>query len=202
MNSTGQSLSTTAIRRRWPLLLAAACLVGCATTPAPVPAPGIPSALDRGVTIGRVLLLPQPSPDDLDALATAGYTTLIDLRTPREIDQRLAQFDQQALAVSLGLEYRNVAVGGSDGYGPAPMQALQAALGAGDGGVVVHCASGARAALVHAAYRMQVDGLSPTDALREVAALGAWPLALEQLSGVPLVVERAPPMPPKSADDD
>ncbi|HRQ64109.1 MAG TPA: sulfur transferase domain-containing protein [Xanthomonadaceae bacterium] len=168
----------------------AALLAACATAPPAAVAPA--SSLDRAVVIGRVLVMPQPSPADLDELAATGYGAVIDLRSEREIEQRLESFDEPHLVGTLGMDYRHAPISGADGYGPQQIEALIDALGDGDRRVVIHCASGARAAQLHAAWRVQVDGLSPTEALREMAAFGLWPLPLEQLTGIPLIVERAP----------
>ena len=61
------------------------------------------------------------------------------------------------------------------------------------GTVLLHCASGARAGAVHAAWLVRYRGATPTEAMQAVAPLGLWPLPLERLLGTPLRLELATP---------
>ncbi len=176
------------------LCLSVVSLLGCALgremrTEAATTA--LPSALEQRLDLGRVILLGQPNPEDLRLLRDEGVVDVINLRTQGEIDALGDAMHEPELAASLGLGYHHVPVGGSSGWSEDATNALAQALSRSDGRVLLHCASGARAGLVHAAYRIRDDKISPMDAMREVEATGVWPLSLEKLSGVPLRLERA-----------
>jgi len=99
----------------------------------------------------------QPTAQQLQQAATAGITTVIDLRQPNE-DRG---FDETATAASLGMHYIRIPVSGAAGLTPANVQALHTALAEADGPVLLHCASGNRVgallALLKARQGMPVD---------------------------------------------
>ena len=103
----------------------------------------------------------QPSAAQLQQAATAGITTVIDLRQPTE-DRG---FDETATAASLGLHYVRIPVGGAAGLTPAKVQALQAALAQANGPVLLHCASGNRVGALLALMKAQ-QGASTEQALQ------------------------------------
>lgn len=162
--------------------------------PAPTAAaPAAPaSALDKLVAHERLAIMPQPSADDLRALKAQGYTHIVNIRTPAEMDDRkTVPFDEAALAAELGLDYVHLPQGGEAfPFRPELADGLAAAL-QGEGKVLLHCASGARASLVYAAYLVKHRGVDPDIAMRETAAFGMWPLPLERMSGVKLTLQRA-----------
>jgi uncharacterized protein (TIGR01244 family) len=103
----------------------------------------------------------QPTAEQLQQAATAGITTVIDLRQPTE-DRG---FDETATAASLGLHYVRIPVGGAAGLTPAKVQALQAALAQANGPVLLHCASGNRVGALLALMKAQ-QGASTEQALQ------------------------------------
>ena len=165
-----------------------------ATPPAaPAPTAAAPtSALGRLVAHDRLAILPQPTADDLRALKAQGYTRIVNIRTAAEMDDRkMVPFDEAALAAELGLDYVHLPQGGDAfPFRPELADGLAAAL-QGDGKVILHCASGARASLVYAAYLVKHRGVDPDTAMREAAPFGMWPLPLERMTGVKLKVVRA-----------
>lgn len=164
------------------------------TTPAaPAPTAAAPSsALDKLVAHERLAIMPQPTADDLRALKAQGYTHIVNIRTPAEMDDRkTVPFDEAALAAELGLDYVHLPQGGEAfPFRPELADGLAAAL-QGEGKVLLHCASGARASLVYAAYLVKHRGVDPDTALREAAPFGMWPLPLERMTGMKLKVVRA-----------
>jgi uncharacterized protein (TIGR01244 family) len=84
----------------------------------------------------------QPTPADLARLATRGVRTVINLRGANED----AGFDEPAESRRLGLRYVSIPIGGPEDVTPDAAarftQALDAARG--EGGTLVHCASGNR----------------------------------------------------------
>jgi uncharacterized protein (TIGR01244 family) len=187
---------------RAPLLLALIVLLAaCAAAPpragSSVPPPAAatppPSALPRLQLHDRLAVGPQPSADDLRALRAQGYTRVISVRTAAEMDDRTqVPFDEAALAAELGMEYLHLPQGGeAHPFRPELVSGLAAALAGTDGKVLLHCASGARASLVYAAYAMTHLGIDPDTAMRTASGFGMWPLPLERMTGVKLKVVRA-----------
>ena len=87
-------------------------------------------------------------------LKRLGLTTIVNIRTTPEVTNRkLTPFDESALSAALGLEYVHLPSGGKDTpYDPATVTAFAAVMDAADGKVLLHCASGRRAAHLWVAY--------------------------------------------------
>ena len=102
----------------------------------------------------------QPAPADWAAIRALGVRTVVNLRTPAELQGR----DEAAEVRAAGLAYIEIPVAGADGINPDNARALHAALApAHGGGVLVHCASGNRAGALLALEQAEQDGL-PQDA--------------------------------------
>lgn len=174
-------------------LLASAC-ASQATRDAPAAAPAAPpaSAMNAALVRDRIILAGQPTAADLEAWRDQGVTTVINLRTPAEVDDRaVVPYDEAAQAAALGLDYRHQPVGGkAHPYRPEVLEAFAASMAASDGPVLLHCGTGVRAGLLYAAYAVKYLGKSPDEAMRELEPLGLWPLPLEQLTGIELGLER------------
>lgn len=82
----------------------------------------------------------QPSLPQLEAAASAGYTTVVDLRCAGEFND----FDEPALVTGLGMTYQRIPVDGAAGITEENARALQAALRDAPGPVLCHCGSGNR----------------------------------------------------------
>ena len=160
------------------------------TSTAPVAASA--SVLDKLADHGRVAVSAQPTADDLRALSAQGYTHIVSVRTQSEMDDRKAvPFDESALAAELGLEFHLLPVGGDQPFRPELTDGLALALKDPQAKVLLHCASGGRAAQVYAAYAVKHLGMDPDTALRAAEAFGTWPLPLERMTGIRLKVVRA-----------
>lgn len=156
---------------------------------------GLTSALAGRVSRDGVQILGQPNEADFRALHAEGVRHIVNLRTESELqDLQASGFNQSKLLESLGLTETRAPVGGDVGFTPAAVDALHAALQRGEP-VALHCASGARAALVYAAYRVKYQNVEPEIALAEIPDKKLWPLSLQQLSGVPLSLQRKPQTP-------
>ena len=194
--------------RRFPILalaLGATTLSACmsdgaprADAPAPptaaaaAPAPATPPAPPfdtRVVRDGSVLIAPQPLAADLEALGAKGVRRVINLRTSEEM--ATLGFDEAALAQSKGMAYTLLPIAGNAGFTPAALDAFSAAMASGEGDVLLHCASGTRAAHLCAAWLVREQGLSPEDAMRRVGPLGLWPMPMERLLDRPLKLDYA-----------
>lgn len=109
----------------------------------------------------------QPDETQLRALATQGVTTVIDLRGADE-PRGYAEAD---LARSLGLHYISLPVTGAQDITPGKAQALQNALDAARGPVLLHCASGNRVGAL-LALSAHARGANDNEALAEGRAAG------------------------------
>jgi uncharacterized protein (TIGR01244 family) len=175
-----------------PLLLAACASTGPATTAAPAPAaPAGPGFIERSLSTDAVIIGAQPAQGDFDALRAAGVTRVFNLRTNEEM--ATTGFDEAATAAAAGMRYAQSPVGGAAGFTPAVLEAFAREMEAADGKVLLHCASGARAGNLYAAWLVRYRGKTPAEAMREVAPLGLWPLPMERLLGTPLELEFADP---------
>lgn len=178
------------------LALCSILLAGCASAPTARSSSAVaaeqPSAQPKALTLDRVILAGQPTPDDLRAWRASGVGTVINLRTPSEMANATAvPFDEPALAAELGLDYHHLPIGGdAHPYGPEVLAAYAAALEASDGPLLLHCGTGVRAGLLHAAYAVRHQGQSPDQAMRALEPLGLWPLPLEKLTGIELELQR------------
>lgn len=162
-----------------------------ATVPAAAPAAATPTPL-KTVARDRVLIAGQPGEIDLKTLREQGVTTIFNVRTDAEMaDRSVVPYDEAALAQELDLAYVQEPIGGTDHpFRPEVLEAFKAELDRSQGKLLLHCATGGRAGLVYAAYAVKYLGQEPDEAMRSLEALGAWPLPLERLTGIPLKVER------------
>lgn len=160
-------------------------LSACATTTSKQ-ATEVASVLDQATANGPIIVVGQPTEADLRSLKARGISHVINLRSDEEMAS--LNFAEPDLVALQGIPYEHLPIAASSDYQPAVLQALHTAVASGDGKILVHCASGGRAAMLYAAYAMQHEGLSPDEAMRTLAQAGAWPLALERLTGRKLKV--------------
>ena len=133
-------------------------LGGCAHAPASVVAPQVQlrQPLPGLYTAG------QPAPGDWAAIRARGVRTVINLRTPNELEGRNEAAEVQAS----GMRYIEIPVAGSEGVNAANARLLHEALSpAHGGGVLVHCASGNRAGALLALEQRDFDGVAAERAL-------------------------------------
>lgn len=109
---------------------------------------------------------PQLMPDEMPAVAAAGYTTVICNRPDAEIPPEIAAEVMQAAAEAAGLVFViNPVVGGA--ITMENVQAQAGAISAATGPVLAYCASGNRSSIV---WAMAQAGTRPTDELIAVPA--------------------------------
>ncbi len=102
----------------------------------------------------------QPDAAGLTAAKKAGVSVVIDLRDPSEHD-----WDEATAARELGLAYHSVPVDGQELSRDA-MQRIDAIVGENDDkGILIHCASGNRAAAWLAIHLAEQEGMDPAEAL-------------------------------------
>jgi uncharacterized protein (TIGR01244 family) len=161
-------------------LLLAAAVASCAARgadSAAQPSGGSPLVALRNarVPLDGVLSGGQPTREQIEAAAKAGYRTVINLRTPEE-----SGFEWEAEAVErLGMRYVSIPVAGSEGLTRENVERIDAALvaAAEQGPVLLHCASGNRIGAVLALRQAWIQGVEPEAALKFGRASGMTGLA-------------------------
>lgn len=147
--------------------------------PEPAAAPAEPRILESVVDArlrlaaeprdGSVIVMGQPTPEQLRAFAEDGGDTVINLRTPEEMDK--LDYDERALAEELGLQYIWMPMSGSQ-LDLAKVQNFGAMLPDARSEVLLHCASGGRASAMWAAHLGVNEGRTDREALMRGQAVG------------------------------
>jgi uncharacterized protein (TIGR01244 family) len=114
----------------------------------------------------------QPTEKALRALRAQGVTTVVNLRTPEEMTKTV-NFDEAALAASLGMKYVYLPMRGNAEfpYTPKAVQALAAAMRDANGKLLLHCTIAWRASHLWAAYLIQERHVPVETALRQTRAI-------------------------------
>ncbi len=154
---------------------AAQRLAGAGSTAAP-PAP---IALDTtGLFLAKfsqvgddVFIAGQPTERALRALRARGVTTVVNLRSPPEMER--VSFDEAALVKSLGMTYVHLPMRGTADlpYEPTAVKAFAAAMQAAEGKVLLHCTIAWRASHLWAAYLIEERGVPVATALEHGRAI-------------------------------
>jgi len=130
--------------------------------------PAAPTALvplsNARIPIAGLLSGGQPTPEQIDLAARAGFHTVINLRPDEE-----GGFEWERGAVErLGMRYVQIPVAGASGLTRAVVERFDAELrrGLADGPVLLHCASGNRNGALLALRAAWLEGKAPEEALR------------------------------------
>ena len=113
----------------------------------------------------------QPTEQGLRELKEQGVTTVVNLRTPEEM-QRI-KFDEPALATSLGMKYIAIPMRGNAQfpYSPEAVTRFADALRSANGKVLLHCTVAWRASNLWMAYLIKERGVSVDSALASARAI-------------------------------
>ena len=127
----------------------------------------------------------QPTEKGLENLREAGVTTVINLRTHHEMNNReIVSFDEKAVAAGLGMRYVHIPSGGPDtAYAPAMVDAFAEAIDAANGKVLLHCTVAWRASHLYTAYLYRYRGLTLERAVEHGRAINLGALPLEGFLG-------------------
>jgi uncharacterized protein (TIGR01244 family) len=114
----------------------------------------------------------QPTEKALRELKAQGVTTIVNLRTPEEME-RAVKFDEAALAKELGIRYVHIPVRGSGDmpYAPSTVTKFADALRTADGKVLLHCTIAWRASHLWAAYLISERNVPVETALANARAI-------------------------------
>jgi uncharacterized protein (TIGR01244 family) len=122
---------------------------------------------------GPIYIAGQPSEAAMRRLVGEGVTVVINLRTPREMDDRQqVPYDEAALLKELGVDYVYIPIGGKD-Y-PATPEAVDkfaTALSQHQGKALLHCTVAWRASHLWAAYLIRQRGVPQDVALAQARSI-------------------------------
>lgn len=123
----------------------------------------------------------QPTAQGLREMAAAGVTTVVNLRTAQEMDNRdVVSFDEAALLHSLDIRYVHIPSGGPDtAYAPDMVAQFDEALRTAKGGVLLHCTVAWRASHLYTAWLYRYGGLTLKEAVDHGRAINLGQLPLE-----------------------
>lgn len=132
---------------------------------------------------GGLFTAGQPGPQDWASVAARGVTTVVNLRTAKEMEGR----DEAAEVQASGMRYVAIPVDGVDGIDDASAASLQEALRVAAGPVLVHCSSGNRAGGLLALMAARHEGLPAEQAiaLGRAAGMASAEARVRGLLGVP-----------------
>jgi uncharacterized protein (TIGR01244 family) len=155
-------------------LLLAACDRGAAVPDLkPCDIPGLPNCVQSG----DVILGGQPSPATLRYLASEGVTTVVSTRGRAELS-----WDERGTVEAFGMRFVHIPMDYPIlGITDAQIAALDSALAAPRGRVLLHCNSGNRTAGLWGAWLAERRGVAPAAAVRlaQQAGMGNVRTALE-----------------------
>ena len=158
-----------------PVLVSAQSLLGTARIahlPVPVKLDTTGRFQDAADRLGAdVYISGQPTAFGLRELRDSGVTTIVNLRTPTEMQR--VPFDEAALARSLGMRYVSIPVRGDSTYpySPEAVQRFADVMRTGKGKVLLHCTVGWRASHLWAAYLIKDRGVPVEEALANARAI-------------------------------
>lgn len=143
------------------------------------------------VKIDNLYISGQPDEVAFSKLKADGVTTIVNLRTPSEMDNReRVPFNEKAFVDSLGMKYVYIPLGGEDyPYVPEALAKFAEAVEDSEGNVLLHCTVGWRASQMWAAYLVKYKGFEPNKAIEYARAVnfGKWPM--EELLGKKMKVQ-------------
>ncbi len=114
----------------------------------------------------------QVSPEDVQALAQAGYRSVLNVRSPTETGFLATE---QYSVECLGLRYCNTPTN-SDDIDPAQFLAVMTQITALPKPLLLHCGNGVRAAALALTYVATKQGMKLDQALQKTANLGLLPI--------------------------
>ena len=140
------------------------------------------------VQSGDVFIAGQPTEAGLKRMRDNGVTTVVSLRTDREMDDRnIVPFDERAAVQALGMKYVHIPLGGpGTPYTPEAVERFAAAVTASEGKTLLHCTVAWRASHMWTAYLVEHEDLTLDEALRHGRAINLGDLPLEGFLGTPL----------------
>jgi uncharacterized protein (TIGR01244 family) len=128
----------------------------------------------------NIFIGPQPEYIDFATIKSAGFTKVINMRTPDEMKE--LKFHEDYLLKKADISYHLIPIGGKEFvYSPAKLTEFAQAMESSNEKVLLHCRSGHRASQLWAAYLVKYKDKTPDEALTMVKSMGWWPMPMEAL---------------------
>jgi len=143
------------------------------------------------VQIDSLFISGQPEQASFSRLKGQGVTTVINLRTGREMDNREnVSFDEKQVVEDLGMTYVHIPLGGEENpYTPQALKTFADTLTAARGKVLLHCTVAWRASHMWAAYLIACQDFPPARAIEYAKAINFGDLPLEGLLGKRMIID-------------
>ncbi len=175
----------------WPFFIILLVLPGCDRQPAPTPmvesAPLVAgenpliAVYNARVPADGVLTGGQPSEEEIERVARAGFRTVVNLRTEGE----RGTWDEEPVVTGLGMRYISIPVAGAEGVTVENARKLGEVVADQDlHPMFVHCGSGNRIGALFAMKAFHLDGEDAETALaigRAAGLTGLEPMVAELL---------------------
>lgn len=144
------------------------------------------------VQVGDVYISGQPTPEGIARLKSLGVSTVVNLRTAREMNSRaIVPFDEAQLLSELGMTYVHIPSGGPDTpYAPEMVDRFAEALAQAQGKVLLHCTVAWRASHLWTAYLTRYKGIALPLAVEHARQINLGKIPLEGFLGEDLVFEK------------
>lgn len=161
---------------------------GYFTEPKPLDAEGFREVFVQ--VAPKVYMAGQPDAAVWPKLKDMGVTTVVNLRTDMEMDNReVVPYDEAGAVAALSMTYVHLPSGGPDTpYSPAVLDRFAQALEEADGKVLLHCTVAWRATHLWAAYLIKHQQVPFAEAIDIARQLNLGNLPLEGFLGQPLTI--------------
>ncbi len=140
---------------------------------------------------GNLLISGQPDSAAFVKLKNDGVTTVINLRTAQEMENRnYVPFNEKEVLEKLNLNYVHIPLGGSDNpYTPEALETFAGSLAHANGKVLLHCTVAWRASHMFAAYLIKYKGFSSSKAIEYAKAINFGDLPVEGLLNKKMTID-------------
>jgi uncharacterized protein (TIGR01244 family) len=153
-----------------------------------------PVLIDKQVSLyaaGDFFLAGQPAKETLDSLYSVGVKMVINIRTEEEMaSHNLEAYDEGEYIRDMGMEYMHIPVGGTAGFTPEAITAINSAITKTRGKVLIHCRTAGRATLTWMAWLVRYDGYTLDQAV-DLGKNAQFSFPLEDLLGYEITMQKA-----------
>ncbi len=134
------------------------------------------------VQVNDLYIAGQPEKKGLNKLKSLGVTTVVNLRTDGEMNNRdIVPYDEAAYIDSLKMKYVHIPLGGKDNpYTPEALIKFNDAINQSDGKVLLHCTVAWRASHLWVAYLVKYKGVATDEAIELGKQINLGTLPLEK----------------------
>ncbi len=133
------------------------------------------------VQVGDFYISGQPEKKGLDKLKSLGVTTVVNLRTDGEMNNRdIVPYDEAVYIDSIGMKYVHIPLGGKENpYTPEALVKFNDAVENSKGKVLLHCTVAWRASHLWTAYLVKYKGFDIDTAIQLGRQINLGTLPLE-----------------------